>query len=91
MSEIDAGTRAQLKAIIERIEKLEEEKKAIGDDIKDVFAEAKGHGFDVKAIRKIVSLRKKPKEERMEEEAILETYLIALGMLISGEELEDAA
>ncbi len=90
-AEINASTRAQLLAIIERVEKLEEEKKAIGDDIKDVFAEAKGHGFDVKAIRKIVSLRKKPKEERMEEEAILETYLIALGMLDAGESYEDAA
>ncbi len=85
-SEIDSGTRAQLKAIISRIEKLEEEKKAISDDIKDVFAEAKGNGFDVQALRKIIALRKKPKEERIEEEAILETYLIALGMLLGGDE-----
>ena len=71
----------QLKAIVERIEKLEEEKKAIADDIKDVFAEAKVHGFDVKALRTIVKMRKQDANERAEEEAILETYLHALGML----------
>ncbi len=88
--EINASTKAQLLALIERIEKLEEEKKSISDDIKDVFGEAKGNGFDVKAIRKIISLRKKPKEERMEEEAILETYLVALGMLHL-DDMEEAA
>ena len=73
--------KGQLKAIIERIEKLEEEKKAISDDIKDVYGEAKGNGFDVKALRTIVRLRKQDVEERQEQEAILETYLNALGML----------
>src|SRR6185369_7085677 len=63
----------QLKAIIERIERLEEEKKTISDDIRDVYAEAKGNGFDVKALRTIVRLRK--------QDAILETYMQALGML----------
>ena len=71
----------QLKAVIERVERLEEEKKAIADDIKDVYAEAKGHGFDVKALRTIVRLRKQDSDERKEEEAILETYMHALGML----------
>jgi uncharacterized protein (UPF0335 family) len=80
----DAATRFakdQLKAIVERIERLEEEKKAIADDIKDVYAEAKGNGYDVKALRKIIRLRKQDKDERAEEEAILETYMHALGMI----------
>lgn len=71
----------QLKAIIERIERLEEEKKVIADDIRDVYAEAKGNGFDVKALRTIVRMRKQDPNERAEEETILETYLQALGML----------
>ena len=71
----------QLRAFIERVERLEEEKKAIADDIKDVFAEAKVHGFDVKALRAIVRMRKQDANERAEQEAILETYMHALGML----------
>jgi uncharacterized protein (UPF0335 family) len=70
----------QLKAIVERVEKLEEEKKAISDDIRDVFAEAKVNGYDVKALRQVVKLRKMDKNERQEQEAILDTYLVALGM-----------
>ena len=70
-----------LKAFVERIERLEEEKKAIADDIRDVYAEAKGTGFDVKALRAIVRLRKQDTDERKEHEAILETYMHALGML----------
>lgn len=70
----------QLKSIIERIERLEEDKKAIADDIKEVYGEAKANGFDVAILRKIVSLRKKPGAERSEEDAILELYLQALGM-----------
>jgi len=73
----------QLKAVIERVERLEEEKKALADDIKDVYAEAKAHGFDVKALRTIVRLRKQDSDERKEEEAILETYMHALGMLVA--------
>ena len=73
-----AGER--LKQFIERIERLEEEKKGIQDDIKDIYAEAKGIGFDPKIIRRIVSLRKKDKEERQEEEELLELYKAALGM-----------
>jgi uncharacterized protein (UPF0335 family) len=71
----------QLKAIIERIERLEEEKKTISDDIRDVYAEAKGNGYDVKALRTIVRMRKQDANERAEQETILETYLQALGML----------
>jgi uncharacterized protein (UPF0335 family) len=71
----------ELRLLIERAERLEEEKKGIADDIKDVMAEAKSRGYDVKAIRKIISIRKKKREEYVEEEAILETYLQALGML----------
>ena len=73
--------RDQLKAIVERIERLEEEKKTISDDIKDVFAEAKGTGFDTKAIRTIIRLRKKDQAERQEEESILDLYKAALGMV----------
>lgn len=71
----------QLKAIIERIERLEEEKKEVAEQIKEVYAEAKANGFDAKILRKVVSLRKKPTEERQEEEALLDLYLSALGML----------
>jgi uncharacterized protein (UPF0335 family) len=71
----------QLKAFVERVERLEEEKKAISDDIRDVYAEAKGNGFDVKALRTVVRLRKQDLNERREQEAVLETYLHALGML----------
>jgi uncharacterized protein (UPF0335 family) len=71
----------QLKAVIERIERLEEEKKATSDDIREVYAEAKVNGFDVKALRTIVRLRKQDVDERKEEEAVLETYMHALGML----------
>jgi uncharacterized protein (UPF0335 family) len=70
-----------LKAFVERVERLEEEKKTIADDIRDVYAEAKGNGFDVKALRQVVRLRKQDVDERKEQEAILETYLQALGML----------
>jgi uncharacterized protein (UPF0335 family) len=70
-----------LKAFVERIEKLEEEKKAISDDIRDVYGEAKASGFDAKALRSVVKLRKMDADERKEQDAILETYLHALGML----------
>jgi uncharacterized protein (UPF0335 family) len=71
----------QLRSVIERIERLEEEKKATAEQIKEVYAEAKSSGFDAKTIRKVVSLRKKPTEERQEEEALLDLYLSALGMV----------
>ncbi|SMH56971.1 DUF2312 domain-containing protein [Mesorhizobium australicum] len=70
----------QLKAFIERVERLEEEKQTISDDIKDVYAEMKGTGFDTKAVRTIIRLRKKDQAERQEEEAILDLYKAALGM-----------
>ncbi|MHC2016344.1 DUF2312 domain-containing protein [Methylobacterium sp. CM6247] len=80
---VDASSVAadQLKSIIERIERLEEEKAGLTSDISDVYAEAKGAGFDVKALRKIIALRKKDHAERTEEEAILELYMQALGMV----------
>jgi uncharacterized protein (UPF0335 family) len=71
----------QLKAIIERIERLEEEKKTISDDVKDIYSEAKGNGFDTKALRTVIRMRKQDANERAEQETILETYLQALGML----------
>jgi uncharacterized protein (UPF0335 family) len=69
-----------LKSFIERIERLEEEKKALADDIRDVFSEAKGTGFDVKVMRQIIKIRKMDKDELDEQEALLETYMRALGM-----------
>ncbi len=83
---LDGGDNAQtvaagqLRAFIERVERLEEEKQTIADDIKEVFAEAKGTGFDTKAMRTIIRLRKKDANERQEEEAILDLYKAALGM-----------
>ena len=70
----------QLKAIVERIERLEEEKKTISDDIRDVYVEAKGNGFCSKTLRKVVALRKKDAHDRAEEAAILDLYMHALGM-----------
>jgi len=71
----------QLKAVIERIERLEEEKKVTSDDIREVYAEAKGNGFDVRALRSIVRMRKLDSDERREQQEVLETYMHALGML----------
>ncbi|MDO7834761.1 DUF2312 domain-containing protein [Sphingobium sp. HBC34] len=70
----------QLRLLIERIERLEEEKKGIGDDIKDVYLEAKATGYDAKIMRQIIRLRKMQPHDRQEMEAILQTYLAALGM-----------
>ncbi|MBR1206985.1 MULTISPECIES: DUF2312 domain-containing protein [unclassified Bradyrhizobium] len=71
----------QLKAIIERVERLTEEKKSISDDIRDVFAEAKGNGFDAKALRAILKIRQQDPIDREAHEAIVDTYMQALGML----------
>jgi uncharacterized protein (UPF0335 family) len=79
--EVQGVAAAQLRSIVERIERLEEEKKAIADDIKDVYGEAKANGYDTKALRKLVALRKLDANEREEEEAILELYKNALGMV----------
>lgn len=76
----DEVAKDQLVAFVERIERLEEEKKGIADDIKEVYAEAKGNGFDVKVLRKVISVRKQDAAERAEQEAILDLYLSALGM-----------
>lgn len=76
----DVIAAGQLRAFVERIETLESERQAISDDIKDVYAEAKGNGYDVKILRKVVCLRKKQEHERDEEQAVLELYLQALGM-----------
>lgn len=77
-----------LKSFIERIERLEEEKKALGDDIRDVYSEAKANGFEVKIMRQIVKIRKMDKDELDEQEALLETYLLALGMRSTREAAE---
>ena len=71
----------QLAALIERIEKLELDKKAIADDIKEIYAEAKAEGFDTKTMKRVIAARKKTAEEREEEAQLLETYLAALGDL----------
>ena len=76
---IGAVARDQLKSIIARIERLEEEKKGIADDIKEVYAEAKANGYDTKVLRKVVSIRKQDRNERAEQEALLDLYLGALG------------
>lgn len=80
MSDVQGVASDQLRAFVERIERLEEEKKTIADDIKEIYAEAKGNGFDTKVLRKVVSLRKQDMNERLEHEAILDLYLHALGM-----------
>lgn len=87
----NAGTAAagQLRAFVERIERLEEEKKAISDDLKDVYAEAKGTGFDTKVLRKIIQERKQDDADRREFESILELYRSALGMAFSDDMIED--
>jgi uncharacterized protein (UPF0335 family) len=74
-----SAAQGRLRTIIERIERLEEDKAAVANDIKEVFAEAKGEGYDVKTLRKVVRLRKQDKAKRQEEEAILDLYLSALG------------
>lgn len=79
--DIQKTTQQQLRSLIERIERLEEEKKALSSDIRDVFAEAKATGFDVKAMRQVLKLRKQDMHERQEQEALVETYMNALGML----------
>jgi uncharacterized protein (UPF0335 family) len=81
----------QLRSVIERIEKLEEEKAAIGADVRDVFAEAKGNGLDVKAIRQLIKLRKMDAGARDEQETILDTYKRAIGMLPLFEDEGEAA
>jgi uncharacterized protein (UPF0335 family) len=78
---LQGSAKDHLRAFIERIERLEEEKAALAEDIREVFAEAKGTGFDTKALRAIIRLRKLEDHERMEQEALLATYMHALGMI----------
>jgi uncharacterized protein (UPF0335 family) len=85
-----AVAKDQLKSVIERIEKLEAEKKEVTTDITEVYAEAKANGYDVRALKTIIKLRKMDADERAEQEAILDTYLSALGMLV-GTPLGDSA
>ncbi|MEJ0096852.1 MAG: DUF2312 domain-containing protein [Bauldia sp.] len=80
----------QLRAIVERIERLEEEKAALSEDIKEVYAEAKGNGFDTKILRTVVRLRKQDSSERAEQEALLDLYLHALGMATASPTAEAA-
>jgi uncharacterized protein (UPF0335 family) len=79
--QVGGNAKEQLKSIVERVERLEEEKKAIADDIAQVYAEGKGAGFDTKALRTIIRLRKLDPDERREQQQVLDTYLHALGML----------
>ena len=81
MTTLQGAAQKQLRQLVEQIERLEEEKKALAGDIRDKFLEAKGVGFDPKVLRQVVRLRKKTDEQRQEEEGILEVYLHALGML----------
>jgi uncharacterized protein (UPF0335 family) len=81
MTSLQSSAQKQLRQLVEQVERLEEEKKALAGDIRDKFLEAKGLGFDVKAMRKIISLRKKSQTDREEEDAILAVYMHALGML----------
>ena len=91
MTTLQASTQKQLRQLVEQIERLEEEKKQTASDIRDKYLEAKAVGFDVKALRQIVRLRKKTQDERQEEESILEVYMHALGMLDSGAAMEAVA
>lgn len=88
MSDAGAVARDQLRSYVERIERLEEEKKTISDDIKDVYGEAKAMGYDTKVLRKVIAIRKQDQNDRMEQEAILDTYLHALGMAPAPEDGE---
>jgi uncharacterized protein (UPF0335 family) len=81
MTGLQKSAQEDLRRLVEQIERLEDEKKGISDDIRDKFAECKGVGFDVKILRQVLKLRKKSKTDRDEEDAILSTYLSALGML----------
>jgi len=93
MSSYGGISSAQLKSFIERIERLEEEKAEVADQIREVFAEAKGTGFDIKIIRQVLKIRKMETQERQEQEELLDLYLTALGMApsSSSEDIQEAA
>ena len=80
MSDVSAVATDVLRSFVERIERLEEEKKNLSEDLKDVYSEAKGNGFDVKILRKIIAMRKMEDHERQEQEALIDLYASALGM-----------
>ncbi len=84
--QLQTSAKDQLRAFVARIERLEEEKAALSTDLREVYAEAKGNGFDVKALRAVIRLRKQDDNKRREEEAVLSTYLHALGMAEAGAE-----
>jgi uncharacterized protein (UPF0335 family) len=81
MPDVGGVAGAQLKSFIERVERLEEEKRALGEDIKEVYAEAKGTGFDTKIMRQMIKIRKMDKDEHDEQESLLDLYMRAIGML----------
>lgn len=81
MTNLHGAARKQLRQLVEQIERLDDEKKVLASDIRDKYIEAKSLGFDVKAMRQIVRLRKKSQQERQEEESVLEVYMHALGMI----------
>ena len=85
----DSVAQDQIRAFIERIERMEEEKRAIADDIKEIYAEAKGNGFDTKVLRQIIRIRKQDASERAEQKALLELYMAALGMAYTPPESDD--
>lgn len=80
MSDIGHNSTSQIRSFVERVERLEEKKKTISEDIKEVYSEAKANGFDTKIMRKVIALRKKDAADRQEEQAMIDTYLAALGM-----------
>jgi uncharacterized protein (UPF0335 family) len=85
----DSVAQDQIRAFVERIERMEEEKRAIAEDIREIYAEAKGNGFDIKVLRQIVRIRKQDAGERAEQEALLELYMTALGMAYAPPERDD--
>ncbi|HVY51192.1 MAG TPA: DUF2312 domain-containing protein [Devosia sp.] len=85
----DSVAQDQIRAFVERIERMEEEKRAIAEDIKEIYAEAKGNGFDTKVLRQIVRIRKQDAAERAEQEALLELYMTALGMAYAPPDRDD--
>ena len=91
MPDVGGVAGARLKSLIERIERLEEEKRALGEDIKEVYAEAKGTGFEPKIMRQIIKIRKMDQDEHDEQESLLDVYKRALGMLPSSEAAAQAA
>ena len=91
MPDVGGIASAQLKSFIERIERLEEEKRALGEDIKEVYAEAKGTGFEPKIMRQILKIRKMDKDEHDEQESLLDIYKRALGMLPDADATAQAA